>query len=101
LVIVGNYLDTGQDQQPEWQPHIHNHISLDSFTPHYTSSQDPDLNEPSYYTHPCRCSGKFLITLNDLEDGVEVIGCEGCGEWAKVGYVAVEDEQEGHGAEEP
>ena len=98
-------------------PHISHHHSLEDFTPHYASSvtrnhnrtaqcEHPDTDadisaeddqDPSYYTHPCRCSGEFVITHQDLEDGVEVVGCEGCGEWVRVGYEIVED---GEDAEE-
>lgn len=51
---------------------------------------DEDEDEPAYYTHPCRCSGEFVITRQDLEDGIEVIGCGGCGEWVGVGYEVIE-----------
>lgn len=94
-------------------PHISHHYSLEDFTPHFASSvlqsqgltaesEDFDVDaeddqDPSYYTHPCRCSGEFVITHQDLEDGVEVVGCEGCGEWVRVGYEVVED---GEGAAE-
>ena len=68
------------------QPHISHEISLSDFIPH------PDDTEPSHYTRACRCSGQFCITLRDLEGGVEVVGCEGCGEWIRVAYEVVEDE---------
>ncbi len=70
-------------------PHITQHISLSLFTPHFT---ERDEETPSYYTHPCRCSGVFLITPDDLEAGVDLVGCNGCGEWAGVGYEVVEDD---------
>jgi diphthamide biosynthesis protein 4 len=97
-------------------PHISHHISLEEFTPHFPSPEttaeprdaggrqlegdngdaqaDSDEAEPSYYTHPCRCSGEFVITHQDLEDGVEVVGCEGCGEWVRVGYEVIEEEDD-------
>ncbi|KAK1921216.1 hypothetical protein DB88DRAFT_443485, partial [Papiliotrema laurentii] len=86
-------------------PHIFHEISLELFTPHYaddtsvpnggTTSQTADgLDpQPQWYSHPCRCSGEFVITHQDLEDGVEVVGCEGCGEWVRVGYEVVEDSE--------
>ena len=46
-----------------------------------------------WYSHPCRCSGEFVITHQDLEDGVDVVGCQGCGEWVRVGYEVVEDDE--------
>ncbi|KAJ9103088.1 hypothetical protein QFC21_002510 [Naganishia friedmannii] len=45
----------------------------------------------AYYTHPCRCSGTFVISESQLEEGVDIVGCEGCGEWVGVGYEMVED----------
>ncbi|OCF41036.1 hypothetical protein I317_05147 [Kwoniella heveanensis CBS 569] len=50
-----------------------------------------DDEDPLWWSYPCRCSSTFVITLEQLEQGVEVIGCEGCGEWMRVGYQAVED----------
>ena len=41
---------------------------------------------PTHYTYPCRCSSSFVITHHDLEDGVEAVGCSGCGEWVRVLY---------------
>ena len=64
-------------------------ISLDAFTYHPSGS-----SSESYYTHPCRCSGMFTITERELEDGVDIVGCEGCGEWVGVGYEVVEDSEE-------
>ncbi len=69
------------------EPHVTQHISLSLFTAHEGDS-------PSYYTFPCRCSGEFLITHEDLEAGVEVVGCGGCGEWVKVGYEVLEEDDE-------
>jgi hypothetical protein len=59
--------------------------------PHSSGETDADADaEPTYYTLPCRCSSRFVITLDDLEEGVDVVGCEGCGEWVRVGYEVVE-----------
>lgn len=87
------------------EPHIFREVSLESFTPH--SGHPPGSEavddkrtvdhhtEPTYYTYPCRCSRLFVITHQDLEDGVDVIGCEGCGEWIRVTYeIQEEDEAE-------
>ena len=75
------------------EPHISRHVSLEEFEPHDTESAKPALVDENavYYTYPCRCSGQFVITTEDLEAGVEVIGCEGCGEWLRVGYEAIAD----------
>ncbi|WWC90212.1 uncharacterized protein L201_005145 [Kwoniella dendrophila CBS 6074] len=82
-------------------PHIFRNISLDEFTPHYESSEDEDEVEidkqPDWFTYPCRCSGEFKITIKQLEENVDIIGCEGCGEWIRVGYEVVEEEEEEEG----
>lgn len=81
-------------------------ISLDLFTPHYASSTDTatlvqpdqidddenDESEPSHYTHPCRCSGTFTITTAQLEQGIDLIQCDGCTERCRVEYEVVEEE---------
>lgn len=46
---------------------------------------------PAYYTYACRCSAEFVMTHQDLEDGVDVVGCMGCGEWVRVLYEVVEE----------
>ena len=86
------------------EPHITLEVSLDKFTPHHPTTESPtndntdngmfNADEPSYYTYPCRCSAEFVITVKDLEDGVEVVGCSGCGEWLRVLYEVVEEEME-------
>ncbi len=35
-----------------------------------------------------------MITHQDLEEGVEVVGCGGCGEWVRVGYEAIEEHED-------
>ncbi|OCF60169.1 hypothetical protein L486_02849 [Kwoniella mangroviensis CBS 10435] len=87
-------------------PHIFRNISLDEFTPHHTSQddrekgenedEDEDDQQPEYFTYPCRCSSEFKITLEQLEENVEVVGCEGCGEWIRVGYEVVEEDDQHH-----
>ncbi|GAA5859866.1 hypothetical protein JCM8547_004363 [Rhodosporidiobolus lusitaniae] len=73
-------------------------LSLDIFEPHYPpsspslSSPSPPDDEPAYYTHPCRCSSQFRITREELESGVEVVGCEGCSERCRVEYEVVVEE---------
>jgi diphthamide biosynthesis protein 4 len=52
-------------------------------------------DEPERYTYSCRCSGEFVITLKDLEEGIEVVGCGGCGEWVRVDYEVVEEGDDG------
>ncbi|WVR03073.1 hypothetical protein IAU60_000062 [Kwoniella sp. DSM 27419] len=97
-------------------PHVYRHVSLDEFETHFTvygstedadqpqpaagvSGDDDDLDteeaDPQWWSYPCRCSGRFIITLAQLEEGVEVVGCEGCGEWLRVGYEVVSGDGEG------
>ncbi|GAA6043434.1 hypothetical protein JCM8097_002856 [Rhodosporidiobolus ruineniae] len=69
-------------------------LSLDLFEPHYPPGVSPDTDEeaePAFYTHPCRCSSEYRISLDELEAGVEVIVCEGCSERCRVEYEVVEE----------
>lgn len=43
------------------------------------------------YVHPCRCSGSFVITEKELEQGIALISCDGCSERCKVEYEMVEE----------
>ncbi|GAA5890787.1 hypothetical protein JCM6882_000663 [Rhodosporidiobolus microsporus] len=61
-------------------------LSLDAFDPH-----GDDEDDPAYYTHPCRCSSEYKITREELENGVEVIVCQGCSERCMVEYEVVEE----------
>lgn len=67
-------------------------IDLSGFTPHLIESMGPEADDdPVYYTHPCRCSGTYLITTLQLTEGIEIIQCDGCSERCKVDYLAVVD----------
>ncbi|GAA5856484.1 hypothetical protein JCM9279_005463 [Rhodotorula babjevae] len=78
-------------------------LSLDLFDPHYdppasaaasspASRDEREVeDEPAYYTHPCRCSSQFRVTREQLEEGVEVVTCEGCSERCRVEYDVVEE----------
>lgn len=91
-----------QDCEPAWivaqrataQSFAVSH-SLDAFEAHYqdrpTSERPELLDEPAYYTHPCRCSSEFRITREELEAGVEIITCDGCSERCRVEYEVVEE----------
>ncbi|GAA5948594.1 hypothetical protein JCM3765_004938 [Sporobolomyces pararoseus] len=75
-------------------------ISLDLFTPHFpqsTTSPGQEVEEeevePEYYTYSCRCSSQFKITTRELEEGIEVVGCEGCSERCRVEYEEVVEEE--------
>ncbi|KAK4683624.1 hypothetical protein P7C73_g6613, partial [Tremellales sp. Uapishka_1] len=72
-------------------PHVSHDISLSQFTPH---GVEGPADTPSYYTYPCRCSREFRIAYSELEAGIEIIGCDGCGEWIRVGYQEDDGEDE-------
>ncbi|GAA5993348.1 hypothetical protein JCM10908_001442 [Rhodotorula pacifica] len=69
--------------------------SLDAFDAHYADSEKVSdgglVDEPAFYTHPCRCSSQFRITRQQLEDGIEIVTCEGCSERCRVEYDVVEE----------
>lgn len=67
--------------------------SLDAFEAHYDAEEatGADEDDPAYYTHPCRCSSEFRISREQLEDGVEVVTCDGCSERCRVEYEVVEE----------
>ncbi|SCZ89213.1 BZ3500_MvSof-1268-A1-R1_Chr9g10331 [Microbotryum saponariae] len=78
-------------------------IDLSLFTAHYHYSESnspepkPEFEDslmPIAYTHPCRCSAEFRITLEQLEQGVQIVQCEGCSERCKVEYHVVESGDE-------
>ncbi|TNY22195.1 hypothetical protein DMC30DRAFT_349286, partial [Rhodotorula diobovata] len=79
-------------------------LSLDLFEPHYAApapassttpsrhtTSEEEEDDPAYYTHPCRCSSQFKVTREQLEEGVEVVTCEGCSERCRVEYEVVEE----------
>ncbi|KAI8393960.1 uncharacterized protein BYT42DRAFT_552884 [Radiomyces spectabilis] len=59
-----------------------------------------DLDDMEYdeenrvYFSPCRCSGFYEITENDLERGVEIVGCDLCSLRVRILYDVVEDDGE-------
>lgn len=69
-------------------PRIREYVSLEEFTP------VPDADEPEEYKLECRCGQYYVITVSELEDGVDVVGCPGCGEYIGVDYEVVEEEEE-------
>lgn len=72
---------------PTSGPRIREYVSLEAFTPHAEEGE----SEPHRYTYECRCGHDYAITLGDLEAGVDVIGCPGCGEFIGVEYEVVEE----------
>ncbi|WWC67338.1 uncharacterized protein I206_101246 [Kwoniella pini CBS 10737] len=78
------------------KPHIFRNISLDEFKPHFNENEieNQEKDEINWYSYPCRCSNEFKITIEQLEQNVNIIGCEGCGEWISVEYEVIEDDEE-------
>lgn len=66
-------------------------ISLDEFEFHEGDESSPEP-KVACYTHACRCSHELVITEKDLEEGVDMIECMGCGERIGVGYQEAVDE---------
>jgi len=62
-------------------------ISLDDFEYHEQEDNAAGgIVAKAYYTHPCRCSHELIISEEDLENGIELLDCTGCGERIAVGY---------------
>lgn len=66
-------------------PRIREHVSLEAFTPH------PSAEEPERFTLACRCGQEYVVTVDELEAGIDVVGCPGCGEYVGVDYEVVEE----------
>ncbi|CAK9779846.1 DnaJ-domain-containing protein [Cutaneotrichosporon oleaginosum] len=71
---------------PPSGPRIREHVSLEAFTAH------PSAEEPERFTLECRCGQEYVVTVDELEAGVDVVGCPGCGEYVGVDYEVVEEE---------
>jgi diphthamide biosynthesis protein 4 len=52
-----------------------------------------DEDEETYFSE-CRCGGIYKITVDDLENNVNVISCDICSLKIKVLYEVIEDEEE-------
>lgn len=68
-------------------PRIREYVSLEEFTP-YPDGED---EEPVRYTLLCRCGQDYVVTVEDMENGIDVVGCPGCGEYIGVDYEVVEE----------
>lgn len=61
-------------------------ISLEEFT---------ENEDEALWRYGCRCSGGYVITEAEMENGQHLVGCSSCSEVVWVGYeLAEEDEQE-------
>jgi diphthamide biosynthesis protein 4 len=52
------------------------------------------LLESGSYTSPCRCSGEYIISEDELELGVDTVVCSTCSLIVRIHYEAAEDEDE-------
>ncbi|KAF9923527.1 Diphthamide biosynthesis protein 4 [Linnemannia zychae] len=61
---------------------------------------DIDLDDMEYdeesgsYTSPCRCSGEYIISEDELELGVDTVGCSTCSLIVRIHYEEADDREE-------
>lgn len=48
-----------------------------------------EAEEGDKWSSPCRCGDHYLITLNDLEEGLSVVQCAGCSLCVRIIYEEV------------
>ncbi|KAF9088997.1 DnaJ sub C member 24 [Mortierella sp. GBA35] len=64
---------------------VHDDIDLD----------DMDFDEESgSYSSPCRCSGEYIISEDELELGVDTVVCSTCSLIVRIHYEAAEDDED-------
>lgn len=44
-----------------------------------------------HFRYACRCGSHYQITMQELEQDVHILGCEGCSETIWVAYEAIEE----------
>ncbi|CAO3609272.1 unnamed protein product [Cunninghamella echinulata] len=65
-----------------------------------TVNDEIDLDDMEYneelasYSLKCRCSGIYYITEEELEDGIDIIGCDNCSLKIRVIYDVVDDDDD-------
>ncbi|KAJ3369830.1 Diphthamide biosynthesis protein 4 [Allomyces arbusculus] len=77
--------------QASREPHFT--VDLDDMVPHYAPGvdEDNDDEDPSSWTHACRCGGEFSVTVEDLDQGVSVVQCSGCTLRCRIVYYTVDE----------
>ncbi|KAI8375823.1 DNAJ heat shock N-terminal domain-containing protein [Blakeslea trispora] len=61
-------------------------------------SAEVDLDDMEYieeektFSLVCRCSGDYLVTEDELEEGIDVVGCNNCSLRIRVLYDVVDEE---------
>lgn len=49
--------------------------------------------ESDTYSSPCRCSGEYIISVNELELGVDTVACSTCSLIVRIHYEVSEDSE--------
>lgn len=63
-------------------------------------NDDIDLDDMEFdeesgtYASPCRCSGEYIISVNELELGVDTVTCSTCSLIVRIHYEAADDDEE-------
>lgn len=61
-------------------------VDLSEFT---QADHDDEDQEDGKFTLSCRCGGQFMISEEQMESGVDIVGCDGCSLTIKVEYQAL------------
>lgn len=92
LLLHGTTADAGEHvarlQASKAQQTFALSVDLSLFTP---QGSGVDEEEPDAYTYPCRCSGTFVITLEQLEAQVDIVACDSCSERCRVEYEVIDE----------
>lgn len=49
--------------------------------------------EEKSFAQICRCSGEYIITEDELETGIDVVGCNNCSLRIRVLYDVIEEDE--------
>ncbi|KAF8933235.1 hypothetical protein EDD21DRAFT_405774 [Dissophora ornata] len=52
--------------------------------------------ETGVYSSPCRCSGEYVVSEDELELGVDTVVCSTCSLIVRIHYEAAEDDEDGN-----
>ncbi|KAF9170694.1 Diphthamide biosynthesis protein 4 [Mortierella sp. AD011] len=65
-------------------------------------NDDIDLDDMEYnedngtYTSPCRCSGEYVVSEDELELGVDTVSCSTCSLIVRIHYEVADEEDDDH-----
>lgn len=69
------------------QPIVSQTVDLSEFTELSTgTAHNEDEELVQRFVYPCRCSGQFMITSQDMEAKKDIVGCNGCSLTVKVEF---------------